>query len=136
MAEKPKLSKPLRKPLSGATRANPLESGKASLSQEEKKESAPGGPAQVYAKALKRLQLQVSSLVKKVPLTSSQVAGVEAVVLRIKEAAGEAQKAKPDAQRIAAALEQARSGLRAIGQPAAALEEKLAQYLEQARKLF
>jgi hypothetical protein len=135
MAEKPKLSKPLKKPVASKGKASPLESGKATLSQ-QKKDSGPSSPAQVYVKALKRLQLQVSGLRKKASLTPAQEASVQQIAAQIKEAAGEAQKAKPDAQRIAATLSQAHSGLKTLGQPAAALEGRLGQYIEQARKLF
>lgn len=112
----------------------PLKSGKGTITQ-EKKTTGPRTPQQVYVNALKRMALDIGRLRKKSALNPAQLVALQDAAAQVKEAAGEAQKAKPDVSHLAVILNKAQAQLRGLPQ-SESLEKRLGQLLEQAHKLF
>ncbi len=132
-----KMKKPIQAP-SASGKLNPLKTGNAVRTQ-EKKVAGPLTPQQEYAAMLKRTALEVGKLRKNATLAPAQITALQEIAAQVKQAAGEAQKANPDAHRLAEMLARAHAQVRGLktGVPhAEALETRLAKLLEQTPKLF
>jgi len=132
-----KMKKPVVGP-SASGKLTPLKAGKATHTQEQKA-AGPKSPQQEYAAALKRTALEIGKLRKNATLSPAQMTVLQDVAAELKEAAGEAQRAKPDPRRLVEMLTKTHAQVRSLKAAlphAEALETRLAQLMEQAPKLF